>query len=272
MIKDKFKDLPARALSAVIVMPLVLLAVWAGGIYYNVLIGTACVLGMYEWLRLHERSPSILCDFFSYGTLVLIWWLSSYGLYGFACLTITAITGVAYNFYNRVKLDNVEWLALGIPYLGTPMVALMAVGNDPMSREHYLIFFLLAVVWATDIGAYLFGRVIGGPKLAPVISPSKTWSGALGATLFGTLVGLIFARYFWQHSYTEVIILGVLLTIFTQLGDMFESYVKRITGTKDSGRILPGHGGILDRIDGLLFAAVMIGGWQFAAPAWLQIG
>ncbi len=269
---NKFQDLQARAISVAIAAPIVLLAVWMGGIYYNTLVGMAITLGMYEWLRLHERNPSILCDGLSFIALSLVWWLSHYELYGFACLAVTAVTGFAYNLYNRAKLDDAKWLALGLPYLATPMITLMALGNDPIAREHYLIFFLLAVVWATDSGAYLFGRVIGGPKLAPVISPSKTWSGAVGGTLGGTAVGLIFAHQFWQQQYTLVIVLAVALTVATQLGDMFESYVKRITNTKDSGVLLPGHGGILDRIDGLLFAAVVMGGWQFIAPDWLRAG
>lgn len=271
-IPARFKDLPARALSVAIGAPAVLLAVWFGGVYYDVLVGFAILLGMFEWLRFHEKSnPSVLCEFASYGGLVLVWWLSSKGFYGFAFLSVAAITGFAYNIYTRAKLENAEWLALGLPYLGTPMVALVALGNDPKALSDYLVFYLLLVVWATDSGAYLFGRVIGGPKFAPVISPSKTWAGVVGATVGGIAVGLVFANYVWHKDTVAAVVLSVMLSIFTQAGDMFESYVKRLMDVKDSGRFLPGHGGVLDRIDGLLFAAVFMAAWHFAAPSWIQL-
>lgn len=271
-IPARFKDLPARILSVAIAAPAVLLAVWAGGVYYDVLVGFAILIGMYEWLRFHEKTnPSVLCELASYGGLVLVWWLSSKGFYGFAFLTVAAITGFAYNLYSRAKLPNAEWLALGLPYLGTPMVALVALGNDPKAVNDYLIFYLLLVVWATDSGAYLFGRVIGGPKFAPAISPSKTWAGVVGATIGGISVGYVFANYVWHKDTVAALVLSVLLSVFTQAGDMFESYVKRVMSVKDSGRLLPGHGGVLDRIDGLLFAAVVMAAWHFAAPSWIQL-
>lgn len=272
-LSARFKDLPARILSVAIGAPAVLLAVWVGGVFYDMLVGFVVLLGMYEWLRFHEKSnPSVLCEVASYGGLVLVWWLSSKGYYGFAFLSVAAITGFAYNIYSRAKLPNAEWLALGLPYLGTPLVALIALGNDPKALQDYLIFYLLLVVWATDSGAYLFGRVLGGPKFAPRISPSKTWAGVVGATVGGIAVGLIFANHVWQKDTLAAVILSVLLSVATQAGDMFESYVKRLTNVKDSGRFLPGHGGILDRIDGLLFAAVVMAAWHFvAAPNWIQI-
>lgn len=269
-VPERFRDLPARALSVAIGAPAVLLAVWAGGVYYDVLVGFAILLGMCEWLRFHEKTnPSVLCEFASYGGLVLVWWFSSKGYYGFAFLSVAAITGFAYNLYNRAKLPNAEWLSLGLPYLGTPMVALIALGNDPKAVADYLIFYLLLVVWATDSGAYLFGRIIGGPKFAPSISPSKTWAGVVGATAGGIAVGLIFAQYVWHKDTIAAVVLSVIMSIATQAGDMFESYVKRRTGIKDSGKFLPGHGGILDRIDGLLVAAVFLAAWHFAAYGWI---
>jgi phosphatidate cytidylyltransferase len=117
------------------------------------------------------------------------------------------------------------------------------------------VLFVLLVVWTSDIGAYIAGRALGGPKLAPRISPGKTWSGAAGGTLAAVAVGVVL-QLGWPHgSMAQAIGVTAALSIVSQLGDLFESGVKRYYGAKDSSRLIPGHGGLLDRLDGVLAAA-----------------
>ena len=120
------------------------------------------------------------------------------------------------------------------------------------------VFFLLAVVWASDIGAYAVGRAIGGPRLAPTLSPNKTWAGAFGGLAGAVLVGLGAARVM-DASAGMIVALSLVLSLAAQLGDLAESFAKRKFGAKDSGSLIPGHGGLLDRLDSLLTAAALQG-------------
>ncbi len=140
-------------------------------------------------------------------------------------------------------------LLLGLAYIGLAWPSLFLLRGGPAGLANVL--FVMVVVWAGDIGAYIAGRAVGGPKLAPSISPGKTWSGAVGGTLCAVLAGLAVARM-------HLPVAGLLafgLSVMAQLGDLLESAVKRRFGAKDSGRIIPGHGGLLDRLDGVLAAA-----------------
>ncbi|MCR9122733.1 MAG: phosphatidate cytidylyltransferase [Phyllobacteriaceae bacterium] len=118
------------------------------------------------------------------------------------------------------------------------------------------IIFLVAVVWATDIGAYFVGRRVGGPKLAPRVSPNKTISGALGGLASAIVAALLVDALFGVSSFWAAIALALFLSVLSQAGDLFESWIKRRAGVKDSGRVIPGHGGVMDRVDGLVFAAI----------------
>jgi phosphatidate cytidylyltransferase len=145
--------------------------------------------------------------------------------------------------------------AMGFPYLGLAAVALPWLRAEPAVGLANTLF-VLCIVWASDIGAYLIGRLLGGPKLVPRISAGKTWSGAIGGLGSAALAGLAVAASVSQgFSAPHVIALGIGLGIVSQLGDLLESGLKRHFGVKDSGRIIPGHGGLLDRLDALLAVA-----------------
>jgi CDP-diglyceride synthetase len=146
-------------------------------------------------------------------------------------------------------------LAFGFPYLGLAAVALPWLRADPAAGLANTLF-VLSVVWASDVGAYLVGRLIGGPKLAPAISPGKTWSGAAGGLLSAPVAGLAVAACF-STGFSPLHVTGLALGfgIISQAGDLLESALKRHFGVKDSGRIIPGHGGLLDRVDALLAVA-----------------
>lgn len=129
--------------------------------------------------------------------------------------------------------------------------------------------FLFAIVWCTDIFAYFVGRAVGGPKLAPSISPGKTWSGAVGGTIAAVVAGILvahFAGMAWGLAMLALLVVG--LSVISQIGDLFESRLKRLCSVKDSSQLIPGHGGVMDRVDGLATAALAlyIVGAAFAGP------
>jgi phosphatidate cytidylyltransferase len=156
-----------------------------------------------------------------------------------------------------------RWAVLGFVYAGVAFAASLLVrGDDIVGFQALILVFL--VVWVTDSLGYFVGRGVGGPKLWPRVSPNKTWAGALGG-LFGSIVvgaGFSIAGY---SAVAPALVLSGLLSVASQLGDLFESAVKRRFGVKDSGQIIPGHGGLLDRLDGYVAAiavAALIGLWR----------
>ena len=146
----------------------------------------------------------------------------------------------------------------GVVYAGVlPVCMVMLRSSDPLGAQ--VIWWLFAVVWGTDIMAYFGGRLIGGPKLWRQVSPSKTWSGFLTGILSGAVAGWLVGRT-WQAGW-QVLPLGLAVGSIAQAGDLFESSLKRRFGVKDSSRIIPGHGGVMDRLDGFLTAAVFVAGF-----------
>jgi phosphatidate cytidylyltransferase len=148
-----------------------------------------------------------------------------------------------------------KWSYLGICYVGFPALAFTLLRNDP-GFGFAAILWIFLIVWAADSLAYFAGRTIGGPKLAPMISPKKTWAGLGGAVAGSTLVSSIFAYTFHLNGILALAILAGCLAVVEQAGDLFESSLKRFHGVKDSGALIPGHGGVIDRVDGLIAVAV----------------
>ena len=148
------------------------------------------------------------------------------------------------------------WLAAGIPYSAAIAISPIVLRRDP-GYGFLAIMFLFAVVWGTDTAAYFIGRAIGGAKLVPRVSPNKTWSGALAGVAAAALLGVIVARAGGVMGLPAVAALAALLSIVAQGGDLFESFLKRRFGAKDSGRLIPGHGGLMDRLDGFVAAGAL---------------
>jgi phosphatidate cytidylyltransferase len=147
------------------------------------------------------------------------------------------------------------WIALGACYAGAMLAAPLVIRADG-ALGFVAMIFLFAVVWATDVAAYFAGRSIGGPKLAPAISPKKTWSGAVAGAIAGTAAGWAVAAVGGIGPIAPIFAVGFLLSAAAQLGDLFESALKRRFGVKDASHAIPGHGGLMDRLDGFLAAAV----------------
>jgi len=153
------------------------------------------------------------------------------------------------------------WMVGGLCYAGVLLLAPLTLRRDPVLGFLALLF-LFAVVWVTDIAAYFAGRALGGPKLWVAVSPNKTWSGALGGALGGTLAGVVVCRLAGLDLAPMLVLVTLSLSIASQAGDLLESAIKRHFGAKDASHLIPGHGGLMDRLDGFLtavLAAVMVG-------------
>jgi phosphatidate cytidylyltransferase len=156
------------------------------------------------------------------------------------------------------------WRPIGVLYAAVLGAGLLLLRLSPDGLAAILVVF--AVVWGTDIGAYAFGRIIGGARLLPAVSPSKTWAGAIGGLAVGLVAGLAVAAWLGVPVGVPLTLVVVALSVATQAGDLFESGVKRRFGAKDAGAIIPGHGGLMDRVDGLVFATgfAVLTGWLHA--------
>lgn len=236
-----------RILSALVMAPLALLAVWFGAPWFSILAAVLGAVMTWEWDRMCRgrfgaTGKAAAGAAFAAGLLTPVApWLA---------LGIVWTGTLAAAVFSRSG-----WLAMGTLYIGLPVVALVWLRE--MGGAWTLIW-LLVVVWATDTGAYAAGRAIGGPKLAPRISPKKTWAGLLGGMASAALVGALGAAWLGQGQWVAMAAFAALLAVIAQIGDLFESSVKRRFNVKDSSAIIPGHGGVLDRVDGLIAAAPVV--------------
>jgi phosphatidate cytidylyltransferase len=176
------------------------------------------------------------------------------GGYAFAMLAAAAATAVFYEWTKLAKGWGATWYMGGFAYCLLAALSLLWV-RERAENGWGLLLWVFIVVWSTDIGAYIAGRSIGGPKLAPAISPGKTWAGLYGGVSAATLLGGAWTYFNGLHL--VLLLLAPLLSVAAQGGDLFESWMKRRAGVKDSGRLLPGHGGVFDRLDGLLPVAIL---------------
>ena len=237
-------NLTLRVLVGVVLISVALLAVVFGGIPFWLLCVVLGLLMMAEWADLHATPPATkrLAQYALSVPLAAMMPVLGVGA-GFFAL---GLLGAAAFFV--VIVTRMTGLARGIVYVGLPIMALLVLRR----QEEGIVFTIwaLALVWACDIGAYAAGRFIGGPKLAPAISPNKTWAGLAG----GVLMASLFAA-FMHYRYGLALRLTLAtpaLAVLAQAGDFYESWLKRKAGVKDSGTLLPGHGGVLDRLDGLV--------------------
>ncbi len=185
-------------------------------------------------------------------------------------LPVVAIGALAAVLVARGRGQSPVWQALGVVYLGLPAIALVSLRSFP-ERGWQLIAGLFLIVWATDTGALIFGKLIGGPRMAPVLSPSKTWAGTVGGSVTAALV---FGCYIWLLGGALWIaaLFGLVFSAIAHAGDLFESFVKRRFGIKNSGSLIPGHGGVLDRMDSTIFASVALALLVFLAHFNLLFG
>ncbi|MEK7343259.1 MAG: phosphatidate cytidylyltransferase [Pseudomonadota bacterium] len=242
-------ELRTRTIVGVALIALALGCLLAGGLLFWMLLVVAGVLMQGEWGDLTGAHPEQrkAAMFAVSIPLALLCPLA-------AGIDWPVLVAGAAAFFFVLFTSRNPALALGIPYICIPITALLFLrGQAPYTYGLLLAFWALSLVWATDIGAYFAGRSIGGPKLAPRVSPSKTWSGLAGGVLAALVLGFLLHRF--AGLPIQLAAASGLLAVAAQLGDLFESWMKRRAGVKDSGTLLPGHGGVMDRLDGVVAAA-----------------
>jgi phosphatidate cytidylyltransferase len=293
-------ELLKRVLTAVVLIPIVLLLVLRAPLPVLAFVaGVVALLAIHELLKLSEsygihplRTPTyVFCGLFFLLIAINPGAVPALSTAGFAFAALSAAVLAPFLFLTigmyRTELASPFPAAMvstfSFAYIAVPMASLVQLREQ--WRGSFLLLYLLLVVWAGDIFAYFVGKAIGTHRMSPRVSPKKTWEGAVASVIASVAVGLLMFHYAVsistallnahlierrdgifasnQLSLTEVIALSVVLNIAAQLGDLLESLIKRGAGAKDSGAILPGHGGMFDRIDALLFAAPVL--WCYAA-------
>lgn len=247
-------SLGVRIASAVVLAPVVLGLVWFGGVPFLLLLAVVGPLMVHEWSGLQTGDNSQMANEVGISLAILCFLAgAAWGTPDIGMALAMAIIGLTVSFA-LWRGTPIALPLLGAAYIGLPVLAFAWLRSD-FEYGRIALFWLLAVVWATDIFAYFAGRAIGGPKMAPRLSPNKTWAGLAGGVAGAMLAGGLTAVWLGSTVWALAIVSGV-LAVVSQAGDVTESALKRRAGVKDSGALIPGHGGILDRVDGLMFAAV----------------
>lgn len=253
----RLSNLQTRVISAVVLAAVALSATWAGGIWFRLLAVAIGAAVFFEWATMAGRVASIRQQAGSWVLVGLVLLALAVGMDAQTVFLGALGAALLVFLYGRLAGEG-GWLWLAVVYAAIPAAAL-AFLRDGDAAGLWAILFLFAVVWATDILAYFVGRAVGGPKLAPSISPGKTWSGAIGGAAAGTLAGIGVAAAAASPASPWLIgLAALLLSVLSQMGDLFESGLKRRFGVKDSGWLIPGHGGVMDRVDGLVAAAIAL--------------
>jgi phosphatidate cytidylyltransferase len=257
--------LKKRLITALWGIPLVIAAVWFNDPvpWFSVLAAVAGVLAIWEFLRITGVSKTSPLTVFGL-VAVLLFVIYPHCTFKFVLpflLTVTIALSLIILVFIRQKegvFASWAWMMGGILYIGWLLSLLVILRLDAGRNWIYLALF---TTFASDTAAYFIGKAIGVHKLAPSISPGKTWEGAIAGVCGGVIISVLFTLdtpFQLPVHYWQAIILGVLISVFGQLGDLAESLLKRNFGVKDSGGIMPGHGGILDRLDSILFAGAVV--------------
>jgi len=228
--------------------PTALACIWLGADAWTALMAVAAGGLAYEWVVLCDVRPLRLPGLAVIAAVLLAGLVAVLDRERWSLFVLGLCAVLIWQFSARRALGG------GVLYIGLASVALIWLRGDGAAGRANVLF-LVVVVWASDIGAYAAGRLFGGPKLAPAISPGKTWSGAVGGLLAAMLVGEAAGYALGAAAHGRTALVAGLLGLSAQGGDLLESAIKRRFGVKDSGRLIPGHGGLLDRLDGLLTAA-----------------
>jgi phosphatidate cytidylyltransferase len=246
-----------------VLAPVALAAAWFGSPWFPTLTVVAAGIMAWEWGCLCHGGELGAGGVAVLASVLAVVLLGTLGLWRWAqaCLVAGPALVLA---VGQVRGDPAPGLAaLGAVWIALPCIALLWIAGDPATGRATLLW-ILAVVWATDIGAYAVGRTVGGPRLAPRMSPSKTWSGLAGGVVSAALAGWLAAWLLGDMTGMLITGISAALAVVEQFGDLAESTAKRRFGVKDASALIPGHGGLLDRLDGLLAVAPVV-----ALMSWL---
>ncbi|MDI2113577.1 phosphatidate cytidylyltransferase [Commensalibacter nepenthis] len=256
--KSSWQDLPLRVVSALVIIPIALFCIIYGQWFYIGMLGIISIAMTVEWANLFKKKLS------NYRVAAfLIWPLVAYAavIKGMWWPAIWIVGCAPFIFGPQLWLGSVV--------IGGAGISLLWLRFMTTSGMHAVIFIVLVVI-ASDSFAYITGKILGGPKLIPSVSPGKTWSGAIGGLVGACCVGSVIVGYLCAGLYTAYIggaIFGMVTGVVAQIGDLLESKLKRELDVKDSGKIIPGHGGVLDRFDALLLVSIFVAFISCILPA-----
>jgi phosphatidate cytidylyltransferase len=256
-------DLPLRVGSALVLAPAAIGVAYLGGWIFALFWGAAAVVAMWEWTSLvtgRERRAVMMVGMVAVALAVLLAAIAASTTGAVRDLRLASSAMVL--VFGMLALAAIAprgrklWAAAGVPYAAAMGMAPIVLRSDA-DFGFIAMVFLFGVVWATDIVAYFVGRAVGGPKLAPHLSPNKTWSGSIGGIAGAVLAVVLVVNIGGAGGIWAAIAIAIALSVLAQVGDLFESAVKRRFGAKDAGTLIPGHGGVMDRLDGFVAAAVL---------------
>jgi phosphatidate cytidylyltransferase len=260
-LEEKYNNFLKRTITIVIGIPFIIFIIFYGGLPFFVIATLLLVyLGLRELYNLtHKKGtePSLIWGFLLSLYFIFLPLFDKYNL-DYNKINIIVFIILSYfisQFFKKnysMMLSNISLTIFGSIYVGYLFSFIIRIKNLP--NGNYFLIFLLFITWINDVAAYIIGIKFGKNKIFPKISPMKTIEGSLGGIIFGVISVFIFKNWI-NLTFDKIILLGLIITIIAQLGDLFESMLKRCIGVKDSGNIIPGHGGILDSFDSLLFAA-----------------
>jgi phosphatidate cytidylyltransferase len=253
MARMASRELTLRIVSSAVLAPLAVALAYVGGWPFFVFWAIAACGIFWEWRTiLHDPGPVPKglgeCAIAVAGASLMVGRAATAAAFLAIGMAVEAVVATTSTFR--------MWAAAGVLYAGSLLIACVLLRSDAQ-YGFVAIAFLFAIVWTTDILAYFVGRFVGGPKLWMRVSPNKTWSGAIGGACGAIVAGLAVAHYAHLANSLAVAGLALVLSVASQAGDLFESAFKRRFGVKDTGHVIPGHGGIMDRLDGFLAAAVV---------------
>jgi len=268
---DAANNVMLRIASAAVLAPIAIGFAYIGGWLFLALCAAAAARILWEWTRLVADHPDRRVLLPGFAALIAALFLTGFDEPAAAAATIVIGAALAGGTLMAPARNSVGWAVGGIFYAGIAFLGPAVLRRDP-TLGFTAVLFVALTVWATDICAYAAGRAIGGPLLWPEISPHKTWAGAMGGVLGGVAAGTMVAYASGIGMLAAIGVIALLLSLLTQVGDLFESAVKRRFGAKDASYLIPGHGGLMDRLDGFLvagFAGLLIGLIRagIAAPA-----
>ncbi|MGI6452085.1 MAG: phosphatidate cytidylyltransferase [Syntrophomonadaceae bacterium] len=259
--------LKTRVITALLGIPLVLAVLYLGGVIWIVFFSLLAALALFEFFAMMKAknfTPLMLPGFLL--LMVILFYQLQPAFLTHAILFIVTIIVLCFVLlYPRITLADVAISLFGVFYIGFLFHFVIQMGKLPDAFTIVLLAFVLT--WASDTGGYLFGKAWGKHKMVPSLSPGKTWEGALGSVLLSTFISLAFFHFYAVDKYNlaYALLLGIMASVIAQLGDLFMSGIKRFFGVKDSGKIIPGHGGVLDRFDSFILVAP----WIFIVFSWL---
>jgi phosphatidate cytidylyltransferase len=249
----------------------VVLDVWAGGGWFHLFVALLAVLIALEWTAIVHRGSPLQFALHAAAGIAGTMLPGETGLAP-AIVAIAALTVVSAAVTRFEGTPFTLWSLAGVPYAGLSAFGLVLL-RDGGEFGAWAVLWVMVIVWSADTLAYFAGRLIGGPKLAPRLSPKKTWAGMGGAMAGSAIASLVFTTLSGIGTATTLALLALAFAIVEQGGDLFKSGMKRHFDVKDSGRVIPGHGGIIDRVDGLVavgLAAALVGLWRGGSNATAQ--